>query len=94
MNYRLHHGALDEATYFYFQEDPNLEARFAAYVDEAIEQVTRHPRSWPVIEAEIRRYILNVFPYSLLYSIEEDYILILAIAHQSRDPKYWRDRLN
>jgi|GEM_PF-225276 len=34
------------------------------------------------------------FSYSLLYSIEEDHIFIIAVAHQHRKPGYWIDRLD
>ena len=95
MNYRWHSGALDdleEATAFYFQQDPNIELRFADCIDKAIEQVTQSPNTWPIVEVEIRRYLVNIFPYSLFYTIEKDHILILAVAHQSREPEYWKQR--
>jgi toxin ParE1/3/4 len=93
MTYRLHPGALDdleEATVFYFREDPLLESRFAECIDEAIEQVVQRRTAWPLIEGAVRRYVAKVFPYSLLYSIETDNILIVAVAHQSRDPDIGR----
>ncbi len=96
MNYRFHPGAfvdLEEATLFYFQEDPAIELRFADYVDIAIERITQKPFIWPIVVGEIRRYVLNIFPYSILYSIELDHVLIVAVAHQSREPNYWKDRL-
>ena len=97
MRYEWDEGALEdleEATKFYFEEDPSVEFRFAECVDNAIEQVTRRPSSWPVIEGAVRRFVVEIFPYSLLYSIEEDFVLIIAVAHQSRHPEYWKDRLN
>ena len=97
MNYLWDAGALDdleEATTFYFQEDPGLELRFAECLDNAIEQVTTRPHSWPTVEGEVRRHIVEIFPYSLIYLIETDHVLILAVAHQSRHPEYWKDRIN
>lgn len=97
MNYRWHSGALDdleEATVFYFQEDPDLELRFANCIDKAIERVTHHPRSWPRIEDTVRRYVTDTFPYSILYSIEQDHVLIVAVAHHSRNPDYWKSRID
>jgi len=29
------------------------------------------------------------FPYKLLYSVEKDHVLVIAIAHQHRKPDYW-----
>lgn len=37
--------------------------------------------------------MVRVFPYQVLYTIEADYILIVAIAHGKRQPGYWRHRL-
>lgn len=96
MKYRFHSGALDdleEATIFYFGEDPNIELRFSDCIDNAIEQVTKRPHTWPILNAEIRRYVVNIFPYSLLYSIEHDHVLIVAVAHHSREPEFWKERV-
>ncbi len=97
MRYRWDEGALDdleEATRFYFQQDPSLELRFAECIDRAIEQVVNRPNSWPVTESEVRRLVVEIFPYSLIYSIQTDHVLILAVAHHSRHPDYWKDRVN
>lgn len=97
MRYSWDEGALEdleEATRFYFQQGPHLEIRFAECIDEAIEQLTSRPGSWPVIEGDVRRFVVSIFPYSLLYSIIEDHVLILAVAHHSRHPEYWKDRIN
>jgi hypothetical protein len=42
---------------------------------------------------EIRRYLTRVFPYAILYSIEADYILIMAVMHCHREPGYWKNRI-
>ena len=36
---------------------------------------------------------LLVFPYGILYTIERDFVLIVAVMHLSREPEYWRHRL-
>lgn len=38
----------------------------------------------------MRRCLTRVFPYGVLYSIEEDSVLILAVMHCSREPGYKR----
>jgi hypothetical protein len=42
----------------------------------------------------VRGYVLNRFPYTIFYEIRSDYVLIAAFAHQSRRPRYWRERLD
>lgn len=39
-----------------------------------------------------RRLLMRRFPYSVIYSVAGDEIRILAVAHHSRRPGYWRAR--
>jgi plasmid stabilization system protein ParE len=39
-----------------------------------------------------RRFVLDRFPYTVLYRVREDHIYITAVAHQSRRPGYWQHR--
>jgi hypothetical protein len=41
----------------------------------------------------VRRCLVHVFPYAVLFSIEPDHVLIIAITHCSREPGYWRHRI-
>jgi plasmid stabilization system protein ParE len=45
------------------------------------------------IEPEIRRFLFTRFPYSLIHGIDEETIVIIAVAHQHREPRYWADRI-
>lgn len=64
-----------------------------AAVEHAIQQIVETPERWPVLDDEIRRCLTRVFPYAVLYSIEPDYVLIVALMHNHREPGYWRNRL-
>lgn len=48
--------------------------------------------AWHILEGEIRRCLTNRFPFGILYSVEADRVLILAVMHLHRDPGYWRER--
>ena len=39
-----------------------------------------------------RRLVMRHFPYSIIYVIAIEEIHVLAVAHQSRRPGYWRNR--
>jgi hypothetical protein len=40
-----------------------------------------------------RRFLLHRFPYLLIYREREDGVIqILAVAHTSRRPGYWKER--
>jgi len=48
----------------------------------------------PYVEGEgIRRVLLQRFPFAVVYQVEPELILIVAVAHQRRRPGYWRDRI-
>lgn len=80
---------LADAERFYEMEYSGLGKRFRNEVKKAIQRVSEYSRAWSVESGDIRRCLLHTFPYKLLYSIERDYILVLAVAHQHRKPDYW-----
>lgn len=82
-----------EAVQFYKERGRGLGRRFAVEIRFAIQKAVAHPERWRVIEDDVRRCLVKVFPYSVLYTIEDGYILIIAIAHGKRQPGYWRNRL-
>ena len=62
-------------------------------IKHTIGRILRFPQAWPVLHGDIRRCLANRFPYGVLYSIEEDGVLILAVMHLRRDPDYWKHRM-
>jgi len=78
---------------FYEIEQHGLGLRFAKEIKTAILRITEFPTTWPIERGELHRYIVHKFPYKILYSIQEDTIVILAFAHQHRNPDYWLDRI-
>ena len=71
---------------------PGLGAEFEAEVEDAIFAVEDNPKFCVEIEDGIRRCLVSRFPYALVYSIETERILILAVMHTSRRPGFWHNR--
>ncbi|NLB47688.1 MAG: type II toxin-antitoxin system RelE/ParE family toxin, partial [Microbacteriaceae bacterium] len=42
----------------------------------------------------IRSKAVRGYPYRIVYTVEPDAVLILAYAHERREPGYWLHRLN
>ena len=82
-----------EAVQFYKERGRGLGRRFALEIRSAIQKAMIHPERWRMIEEDVRCCSVKVFPYSVLYTIEDGYVLIVAIAHGKRQPGYWRHRL-
>ena len=70
-----------------------LAHRFIHAFDEAIEHIVALPDARPLVAFGARRCKIERFPYVIVYRKEGDDIIVYAVAHQSRRPGYWRDRL-
>jgi plasmid stabilization system protein ParE len=83
---------LEDAVRFYELEYSGLGRRFKEEVKKAALRIAKHPKAWSIERGEVRKCLLHRFPYKLLYSVEEDHILVIAVAHQHRKPDYWVDK--
>ena len=84
---------VEAVEYYLLEETPQSAERFDEFVQEAETQIARQPFLYPIVADDVRVKLLTPFPYSLLYSIEETEILIIALAHHKKKQDYWRDRL-
>jgi plasmid stabilization system protein ParE len=71
-----------------------LGRRFFDEVRRAENRMAQFPESAAEIMPGIRKCMLRKFRYSLIYTIEKDALLILAVAHHSRRPGYWVGRVS
>ena len=96
MRYAFHPEArleyLDAAA-FYAAVRPGLGAEFTREIESALVRMCQTPERWRIFEQDVRCFRTRRFPYALLYVIEEDYLLIVAIMHGSRRPGYWQHRI-
>jgi toxin ParE1/3/4 len=97
MRLEFHPEALDEyedAALYYAGCQPGLELHFINCVESALGQISETPMRWRSFEEDLRRCLVHVFPYAVLYSVEPDYLLIVAVMHCRREPGYWRNRIS
>jgi len=83
---------LNEAIDYYEVCEPGLGYDFSVEVFAGIQNIVNYPSAWPVMGEDVRRCLINRFPYGILYSIERGDIFILAIMHLRRHPDYWKER--
>lgn len=77
---------------FYEAASAGLGIDFLADVQFGIDSLCEHPYLGHPIGYGLRRTLLHRFPFSLIYSVEADAILIVAVAHYGRRPGYWKSR--
>jgi toxin ParE1/3/4 len=93
----LHQQAADDydaAFDWYLERSRAAAIRFDAAVEHAFIEVAENPDRWPRGSYGTRRFLLRGFPYLIIYRESgPNAIQILAIAHTSRQPGYWRERV-
>ena len=83
-----------EAAQFYNRQSAGLGEDFLDKIEAAVRDIAKSPDRWPILgSSAIRRRFVHRFPYGLLYRVDPDEIIILAVMHLSRRPNYWMSRL-
>lgn len=78
---------LDDAVDWYNEQADNLRKELLDELDRAVSRSVAFPMSCPEIEPGLRRCLLARFPYGLVYSLEGDTIVVVAVAHLHREPR-------
>jgi hypothetical protein len=51
------------------------------------------PLRFRVLSAPFRKCLVPDFPYGIVFAIEPEFVLVVAVAHAKRKPGYWLDRI-
>lgn len=81
-----------DATDWYRQRLPGLDREFLLAVDAAVQAAVQRPPSFPVVDGTLRRVLVKRFPYTLVFDVLSDELVILAVFHRRRQPVPWRMR--
>ncbi len=84
---------LDDAFAWYERQSAGLGYEFLDELDRTVHRIKAYPDSCAELTPGLRRALLSRFPYGLIYGQETDTIVIVAVAHLHREPRYWIDRL-
>jgi len=89
---------LEEATQWYERESPGLGGKLIDAFEHAIGLLRgKMPPLLPVDgtarKKGAKRIILRHFPFSLIVIQRSDQYIVVALAHHSRKPDYWHERI-
>jgi toxin ParE1/3/4 len=96
MNYEFHTEAeqeLYEAANLYENGLPGLGREFGDEVRSVISVLLEHPELGARVDNHLRHFVLRRFPFSVVYATTDQLLYVVAIAHGSREPGYWRARI-
>jgi hypothetical protein len=83
---------VQSARLWYEGRRSGLGDQFLAALDQVIERVSQQPESFPRIHRNIRRALVERFPFGLYFEIIDHVAVVLGVVHGHRDPKTWRSR--
>jgi len=83
-----------ESLKWYSEQQEHLEERFYAAVVETIGLIAENPRLFVERKKSVRVAVVQKFPFLIFYQEEvaKQRVVVLAILHQSRNPKIWMKR--
>lgn len=81
-------GAVD----WYDEHGSGLGDQFLEDLDDLLDNISQHPRMHRRLDNDVRRGLMNRFPYAVYYQIRETTMRVVAVLHTSRRPDYWKDR--
>ena len=77
---------------WYLDEAPHVLASFEGEIDKVFSLISERPELYRTVESTVRRASLRKFPFSVFYRILPEWLEVIAVVHQSRDPRTWRRR--
>jgi len=86
---------LEEAFQWYEQRQEGLGSSFAQNVDACVTRIRHQPEIYSKVDRRtgVRRGRVERFPYSVMYLVEPEMVVVLAVVHQAREPGIWKQRL-
>jgi len=96
MKYSFHAGAeqdVADAQDFYTQHAGlQVAARFLDELQRIIQLLLQHPGLGTPMTKNRRVFPLKGFPYSVVYSAQDEHLRVLIVRHQSRKPGFANSR--
>ena len=84
---------LAEAAEWYDATRVGLGAELLDEFDSGVRRIVEFPHAWQPLSPRTRQHQLHRFPYAIVYQVRDDEIVIVAVAHLRRQPRYWRGRI-
>lgn len=89
-------GEIEVARRYLNEKAPGLGGRLVSDLERTLSEIVDRPLRFGKLEtlpdSPFRRALLKHFRYAVVYEVLEDEILVVAVAHTSREPNYWLGR--
>ena len=85
---------LQEIHLWYESKRIGLGHDFLLQVDAKLRLVIRDPFLFSEIYKDVRRCLINRFPYKIFYKVEDQNVVVIAVVYGGRNSKWLKKRLN
>ena len=82
----------ENAFAYYESVSPALSTNFTHLFQLAIEKLSVSPHNYLKLSKKLRRISLGKFPYLLVYTIQEDVVIVAGLFHKASKPSNWRKK--
>ena len=84
---------IEEALAWYAERSPDAAVNLLGALRDARLHISAFPLAASRISGMLFRFVLHKYPYDLVYRLGAHEIVVVALAHHSRRPGYWKGRL-
>lgn len=83
---------IDETVFWYEDQRSGLGTRFTEELDQLFRRIVDSPVQFPSVAPDTRRGLLHRFPYAVYFAVGRENVAVIAVLHQHRDPRVWKQR--
>ncbi len=85
---------LTEAAQWYESKRAGLGVELVMMVERAFDEIREAPEAHPLWRPgrSYRKLVMQRFPYWVMFTVEDDVVEVVAVAHAKRRPGYWAQR--
>ncbi|WP_346864197.1 type II toxin-antitoxin system RelE/ParE family toxin [uncultured Draconibacterium sp.] len=81
------------ARLWYNNQRENLGNEFLMEIEKIQNNILANPKQFAKVRHHIRKAVLKRFPYNLFFVVIRNNISVIAVFHNSRNPKIWEARM-
>ena len=89
---RIAKREFDDAISWYQDRREGLGREFSLAIEQQLGRIALSPNQFACVRGDVRRAVLQRFPYSIYFIVEDERIVVLAIFHARRAPNQLEDR--
>lgn len=77
---------------WYAERRPDAALEFESEFDHSIREISSNHTRFPKCDDRHRFFLMRKYPFQIIYRVQNDRLIVIAIAHTSREPNYWANR--